>query len=174
MIQELDQHQLGIRHRIDPQFDPLTHLAEFDQSEPLPTEYAATTPVEKMQPIRDRRILFRRTRREQPRKLRIRRQRPPDKAKAKGNDEVGETRPHESPGSGVLRCQDKARHVRLRTADGQAAFQDITASNAGAKTLKNGRPRQRRALKTSATQCPQRPRAALERSPLEFQMSISN
>jgi hypothetical protein len=106
IVQELNQYQLCIWHRIDPQFDPLALLAEFDQSEPLPADCAATTPVEKIQPIRDRGILFRRARGQQHRKLRIRRQRPPNEAKTKGNDDVGETCPHESTRTGVARRQD--------------------------------------------------------------------
>jgi hypothetical protein len=106
IVQELNQYQLCTWHRIDPQFDPLALLAEFDQSEPLPADCAATTPVEKIQPIRDRGILFRRARGQQHRKLRIRRQRPPNEAKTKGNDDVGETCPHESTRTGVARRQD--------------------------------------------------------------------
>jgi hypothetical protein len=115
IIQEQDQHQLRIRYRIDPQFDPFTQFAEFDQAEPLPAEYAATTPVEKMQPIRDRGILFRCARREQRRKLGIRRQRPPNKLEAKRNHDIGKTRLFESTRARAFRRQDQARRVRLRT-----------------------------------------------------------
>jgi len=55
-----------------------------------------------------------------------------------------------------------------------AGRKEITAEKRRPKKdSTNIKPGQRRALKTSATQCPQRPRAALKRSPLELKMSIS-
>ena len=55
-IEQMNQHQLCIRVRVDPQFHRFALLAKLNQAEALLADFS-TSPVEIVQPMRDRVVI---------------------------------------------------------------------------------------------------------------------
>jgi hypothetical protein len=122
----LNQHQLAVGIGIDPQFDCLAQLAEFDQSNTVSADCTATAPVEKNAANKEPQDPVPAYAWPRAPQARHPAAAAPNKLEAKRNHDLGGISLHESTRSRIVRRQDQARHVCLRTADGKPHFKEIT------------------------------------------------